>query len=355
MPPKSNSFATDDQRWNAIVDKDRAADTKFFYSVKSTGVYCRPTCAARLPNRENVQFHLTSRDAERAGFRPCKRCKPNDLSAANHHAAAITKACKLIVNSPETPDTSALAAAVNMSSSHFHRTFKSLTGLTPKSYAAAQRAERLRKQLARNRTVTSAIYNAGFNSNAPFYTNSNKLLGMKPTAFRRGGRGATIQFSIAKCSLGSILVAATGVGICAITLGDDPATLIDDLHHRFPNANFTDADETFKKQITEVTAFVERPAIGLDLPLDIQGTAFQQRVWQELRKIPCGQTSTYSKIAQKIGSPKSIRAIGQACGANPIAVAIPCHRVVGTDGSLSGYRWGLPRKSQLLKSEVPSS
>jgi AraC family transcriptional regulator of adaptative response/methylated-DNA-[protein]-cysteine methyltransferase len=353
MPPKSNSFATNDQRWNAVVRKDPAADTKFFYSVRSTGVYCRPTCAARLPNRENVEFHSTSKHAERAGFRPCKRCKPNDLSA-NHHAAAITNACKLITDSSETPDITALATAANMSPSHFHRTFKSFTGLTPKSYAAAHRAERVRKQLARSRTVTSAIYNSGFNSNAPFYANSKKLLGMNPTAFRRGGRGVTIQFALAKCSLGFILVAATNIGICSISLGDDPTELITDAQRRFPKANFIEPDEIFKKQVAKVVTFIERPAMGLSLPLDIQGTAFQQRVWQELRKIPCGQTSTYSKIAQKIGSPKSIRAVGQACGANPIAVAIPCHRVLGTDGSLSGYRWGLPRKSQLLNSEVPS-
>ncbi|MEA2735849.1 MAG: AraC family transcriptional regulator, partial [Humisphaera sp.] len=342
------SFTTAEDRWQAVQSRDLDADGKFVYSVKTTGVYCRPSCAARRARRENVEFHRTPADAERAGFRACKRCKPADPNAGDEHADAVTKACKLIEAADETWDVDTLAAAVGMSASHFHRVFKLQTGLTPKAYATAHRARRVRDELTHGESVTSAIYNAGFNSNGRFYATSMKTLGMKPSTFRAGGAGATIRFSVGECSLGSILVAVSEVGICAISLGDDPEELVKWLQDRFRKAEFIGGDKEFEKLVGRVIAFVERPAIGLKLPLDVRGTAFQQRVWQKLSEIPCGTTRTYSDIAAELGKPKSTRAVGQACGANPIAVAIPCHRVVRTDGSLSGYRWGIARKAKLL-------
>jgi AraC family transcriptional regulator of adaptative response/methylated-DNA-[protein]-cysteine methyltransferase len=343
---------TDTSRWQAVKDRDAAADGTFVYAVKTTGVYCRPSCAARLARRENVEFFATPAEAEREGFRACKRCKPNDAAAAgNGHADVVTKACKLIDAADDVLDVEALAAAVGMSPSHFHRVFKSQTGVTPKAYASAHRARRVRDELAKGKDVTSAMYNAGFNSNGRFYATATKTLGMKPTTYRAGGAGMTIRFSVGECALGSILVAASGVGICAISLGDDPAELLKWLQDRFPKAQFIGGDKQFEKVVGQVIAFVESPAIGLKLPLDVRGTAFQQRVWQKLTEIPIGTTRTYSDIAAALGAPKSTRAVGAACGANPIAVAIPCHRVIRTDGSLCGYRWGLERKAKLLKSE----
>ena len=357
--PSITADDDNDDRWHAVRSRDRDADGTFVYCVKTTGVYCRPSCASRLARRENVEFHATPAEAERAGFRACKRCRPADRSAGGggsgsgggEHADAIAKACKLIDTADRAPDTETLAAAVEMSPSHFHRVFKSQTGLTPKAYATANRARRVRDELAHSNSVSSAIYNAGFNSNGRFYATSAKTLGMTPTAFRAGGAGMAIRFSVGQCSLGSILVAASDIGICAISLGNDPDTLVKWLQDRFPKADFIGGDNAFEKLVAQVIAFVERPAIGLKLPLDVRGTAFQQRVWQKLSEIPIGTTRTYSEIAAALGMPKSSRAVGAACGANAIAVAIPCHRVVRTEGSLCGYRWGVERKAKLLKRE----
>jgi AraC family transcriptional regulator, regulatory protein of adaptative response / methylated-DNA-[protein]-cysteine methyltransferase len=350
----SETFPSDSRRWQAVARRDAAADGTFVYAVKTTGVYCRPSCAARLARRKNVEFFATPADAEREGFRACKRCKPGDLAIENGHADAIARACKLIEASAanETPpDVEALAAAASMSPSHFHRVFKSQTGVTPKAYAIAHRAQRVRDELAQGKSVTSAMYHAGFNSNGRFYATATKTLGMKPAAFRAGGAGMAIRFAVGQCSLGSILVAASDVGICAISLGDDPDELLTWLKDRFRQADFISGDKKFEKVIAQVVAFVDDPAIGLNLPLDVRGTAFQQRVWKKLAEIPLGATRTYSEIARELGLPKSTRAVGAACGANPIAVAIPCHRVVASDGALRGYRWGVERKAKLLKSE----
>jgi AraC family transcriptional regulator of adaptative response/methylated-DNA-[protein]-cysteine methyltransferase len=338
-----------------VQRRDAAADGTFVYAVKTTGVYCRPSCAARLARRKNVEFFATPADAERHGFRACKRCRPDDPAAAaiqKGHADAIARACKLIeASADEMPDVNALAAAAGISPSHFHRVFKSQTGVTPKAYASAHRARRLRDELAQGKSVTSAIYRAGFGSNGGFYATATKTLGMKPAAFRAGGAGMTIRFAIGQCSLGSILVAASGAGICAISLGDDHDQLVTWLKDRFRQADFIGGDGKFEKVVAQVVAFVDDPAIGLKLPLDIRGTAFQQRVWKKLAEIPLGATRTYSEIARELGVPKSTRAVGAACGANPIAVAIPCHRVVASTGALTGYRWGVERKAKLLKSE----
>ena len=268
-------------------------------------------------------------------------------------AAVVAEACRLIEDAEEPPKLDALAASVGMSPFYFHRQFKAITGLTPKAYGAAHRAKKVRAELADRKTsVTSAIYGAGFNSNSRFYESSNEVLGMTPTAYKQGGKDADIRFAVGQCSLGAILVARSKKGICAITLGDNPDELVRDLQDRFPNANLIGADRGFERLVAQVVGFVEAPRIGLDLPLDVRGTAFQQRVWQALRGIPAGKTASYAEVARRIGKPKAVRAVAQACGANKIAVAIPCHRVVKNDGVLSGYRWGVERKRALIEKEA---
>ena len=350
----SPPFAADAERWAAVQRRDGDADGAFYYSVRTTGVYCRPSCAARAARRENVRFHASCEEAEAAGFRPCKRCRPNEAALAVRRAAAVAKACRLIETAEEMPNLDALAGSAGMSRFHFHRVFRTITGVTPKAYAAAHRARRVREALPQSSTVTEAIYGAGFNSSGRFYAKSEQVLGMTPTRFRSGGSGAAIRFAVGECSLGSILVAATDKGVCAILLGDKPDALVRELEDRFPRATLIGGDEDFEQWVAKVVGFVEAPALGLDLPLDVRGTAFQQRVWQALRKIPAGATVTYSEIAQRIGAPKAVRAVGQACASNAIAVAIPCHRVVRNDGSLSGYRWGVERKRALLDREARS-
>ncbi len=351
-PAAAGRFATDAARWRAVIDRDPAADEVFWYSVRTTGVYCRPSCAARQARRENVAFHDSREAAARAGFRPCKRCKPDQAPLAERNAAAVAKACRLIESAEEPPALAELAEASGLSRHHFHRLFKSVTGVTPKAYAAAHRAHRVRDELAVAGTVTAAIYDAGFNSNGRFYEQSSALLGMTPSDFRAGGKGAAIRFAVGQCSLGAILVAATAKGVCAISLGDDPDALVRDLQDRFRKAELIGADAAFEKYVAQVVGLVEAPARGLGLPLDVRGTAFQQRVWQALRKIPAGATTTYAEIAQRIGAPRAVRAVANAIGANPLAVAIPCHRVIRTDGSPSGYRWGVARKLALLSREA---
>jgi len=340
-----------DPRWGAVVARNPAADGTFFYSVKTTGVYCRPSCAARLPRPENVRFHATCADAEQAGFRPCKRCKPNQRPLVEQHAAKVAEICRLIEDAETVPGLKDLASHAGLSTYHFHRVFKAVTGLTPKAYAVAHRVKRVRRELDRSGTVTEAIFDAGYNSNGRFYQKSDAVLGMTPTNYRAGGANTKIWFAIGECSLGSILVATSERGVCAILLGEDPDALARDLQDRFPRANLIGGDKAFEQLVAKVIGFVEAPALGLDLPLDVRGTAFQQRVWQALRKIPVGSTASYTDIAKRIGSPNSVRAVAQACAANALAVAIPCHRVVKNDGALSGYRWGVERKRELLKRE----
>ena len=340
-----------DACWSAVERRDRAADGTFVYSVRTTGVYCRPSCAARLPRRDNVAFHQTCTDAERAGFRPCKRCRPNASTLAEVHAGAVARACRLIEEAEEAPSLEALARAAGMSRFYFHRVFKAVTGVTPKAYAAGHRGKRVREELSSGESVTEAIYGAGFNSNGRFYAAAPGLLGMTPTQFRRGGSGNVIRFAVGECSLGAILVAATAKGVCAIEFGNDPEMLVRALQDRFPRAQLLGGDKAFERLVAEVVGFVEAPGRGLDLPLDIRGTAFQQQVWKAIRDIPAGSTASYRDLATRIGAPKAVRAVAQACGANAIAVAIPCHRVVRTDGSTSGYRWGVERKRALLDRE----
>ena len=276
----------------------------------------------------------------------------NTVPTNSKHAAAVTAACRQIELAEEAPSLAELAGTAGISPFHFHRVFKRLTGVTPKEYAVARRAVRIRESLPVSATVTEAIYQAGFNSNGRFYANASEMLGMAPQSFRIGGKGEIIRFAIGECSLGAILVAASEKGVCCITLGDDPEFLLADLQNRFRKAELTGGDAVFEKLVAEVVGFVEAPRLGLDLPLDIRGTVFQQRVWQALREIPAGLTASYSQIAGKIGSPKAVRAVAGACAANSIAVAIPCHRVVRHDGDLSGYRWGVERKRLLIQREA---
>ena len=344
-------YASDEARWEAVRQRDRGADGVFYYSVRSTGVYCRPSCAARPALRRNVAFHDSCAAAEAAGFRPCLRCKPGQPPLAEQHAALIARACRLIESSADAPDLDSLADASGISRFYFHRLFKRHTGITPKAYAAAWRARRLQSQLPAAASVTEAIYEAGYGSSGRFYADAPGRLGMQPAAARSGGAGESIRFAIGACSLGAILVAATAKGVCAILIGDDPDQLARDLQDRFPRADLVGADPDFEQTVARVVGLVEAPALGLDLPLDVRGTAFQQRVWQALREIPCGQTVSYAELAARLGMPTAARAIAGACAANPVAVAIPCHRVVRQDGGLSGYRWGVERKRALLERE----
>lgn len=342
-----------DPRWQAIIDRDRSFDGRFYYAVKTTGVYCRPSCGARLARRENLLFFDTASDAQRAGYRACKRCKPNETSPREKLTAKMVEICRLIESSDESPSLDQLAEIAGLSPYHFHRTFKAITGVTPKAYAVAHRTKRVQQELTQNSTtVSEAIYNSGFNSNGRFYGATNDMLGMKPKEFKRGGPHTEIRFAVGESSLGSILVAQSDKGVCAILLGDDPEVLVKDLQDRFPKAHLIGGEPGFEALVACVVGFVERPSQGLDLPLDIRGTAFQQRVWQALRGIPVGQTVSYADVAAKIGEPKAVRAVAQACGANALALAIPCHRVVRNDGALSGYRWGVERKRMLMEREA---
>jgi AraC family transcriptional regulator of adaptative response/methylated-DNA-[protein]-cysteine methyltransferase len=345
----------DDPRWAQVVARDKEADGKFWYSVATTGIYCRPSCPSRGANPKNAGLHATLADAKATGFRACKRCNPDGLSLDAENAALIAKACRLIEQSEEVPSLADLADAIGRSPSHFHRLFKSATGLTPKAYAAGHRAGRVRAELSKDGSVTEAIYDAGFNSSGRFYEQATSLLGMTPSRYKAGGTDEEIRFAIGESSFGAILVASSEKGVASILIGDDPNTLAEDLQDRFPKARLVGGDAEYEKLVAQVVGFVEAPNLGLDLPLDVRGTAFQQRVWQALREIPAGRTASYTEIAAKIGLPKSVRAVAGACAANNIAVAIPCHRVVRNDGALSGYAWGVDRKRALIAREAAAA
>jgi len=342
----------DDIRWNAVRMRDQSADASFVYAVKTTGVYCRPSSSARLPKRENVEYFDTPEAAEVAGYRASRHSSADRTAAATQRASLVAEACRLIDASEVQPNLEELAKQANMSPFHFHRVFKAETGLTPKAYTSASRARRLREELSTPGTITDAIYGAGFNSNSRFYESSKGMLGMRAKDYKDGGLNSVIRFAVGECSLGAILVAQSQRGICAILLGDDPDLLVRDLQDQFRKAQLVGADSKFEKLVAEVVGFIEAPALGLNLPLDVRGTAFQERVWQALREIPPGMTVSYAQVAERIGSPKAVRAVAQACGANHIAVAIPCHRVVRRDGDISGYRWGVERKRELLQREA---
>jgi AraC family transcriptional regulator of adaptative response/methylated-DNA-[protein]-cysteine methyltransferase len=350
VKPTRPSVAND-PRWARIVARDKTADGHLWYSVSTTGVYCRPSCPSRNANPKNVQLHDTLECAKATGFRPCKRCNPDGPSVECENAALVAKACRIIEESEEEPSLEDLAKAVDRSPSYFHRTFKAATGVTPKEYALAHRAKRVRQGLASGNSVTEAIYDAGFNSSGRFYEKSTDMLGMTPSQYRAGGTNEEIKFAVGQTSLGAILVASSKKGVAAILLGDDPDELVRGLQDRFPRARLIGGDQDYEALVARVVAFVEKPEIGLGLPLDVRGTAFQQRVWRALQEIPVGATVSYAEIARGIGYPKAVRAVAGACAKNKLAVAIPCHRVVRIDGSLSGYAWGVERKRALLDRE----
>jgi AraC family transcriptional regulator, regulatory protein of adaptative response / methylated-DNA-[protein]-cysteine methyltransferase len=355
LPKLENSTprsAADDPRWARIVARDKTVDGRLWYSVLTTGVYCRPSCPSRAANPKHVQFHDTLESAKATGFRPCKRCNPDGQSLDSQIAALVAKACRIIEESEEEPSLETLSHAVNRSASCFHRVFKAATGMTPKSYAFAHRAAKLRQGLASSDSITAAIYEAGFSSSGRFYEKSIEMLGMNPSRYRAGGAHEEIKFAVGQSSLGAILVASSKHGVVAILLGDDPEQLVHDLQDRFPKATIIGADRDYEALIARVVGLIEAPRIGLDLPLDVRGTAFQQRVWQALRAIPAGSTVSYAEIARRIGAPQSARAVASACTANNLAVAIPCHRVIRNDGSLSNYAWGIERKRKLLDREL---
>lgn len=343
-----------DPRWARVLARDASADGQFVYAVKTTGVYCQPSSPSRLPRPENVEFFDSPADAEAAGYRPSRRAGPDQTTVRAQQAALVAQACRHIEAADTPPTLDALAQDAGLSPYHFHRLFKSVTGLTPKAYADAHRARKLRAQLGRGSSVTEAIYDAGFNASSRFYEASDNVLGMTASRYRAGGAQTTIRFAVGECSLGSILVAQSDRGICAILMGDDPDALVRDLQDTFPKAELIGGDAGFEDLVAKVVGFVEAPSIGLDLPLDVRGTAFQERVWQALREVPPGSTTSYTEIAARIGAPQAVRAVAQACAANHIAVAIPCHRVIRRDGNTSGYRWGVERKLALLQRESQS-
>jgi AraC family transcriptional regulator, regulatory protein of adaptative response / methylated-DNA-[protein]-cysteine methyltransferase len=349
---KTRVATADDPRWARVVARDHKADGQFWYSVATTGVYCRPSCASRTANPKNVALHDTLAAAKATGFRPCKRCNPDGASLEAQNAVLVAKACRLIEQSEEPLRLGDLAKAVDLSASYFHRMFKAVTGLTPKDYMEAHRAQRVREHLAQGQSVTATIYDAGFNSAGRFYEKTTDMLGMTPSQYRAGGADEDIRFAVGQSSLGAILVASSPKGVAAILMGDDPEALVRNLQDRFPKARLIGGDAAYEQLVARVIGFIEAPKIGLDLPLDVRGTAFQQRVWQSLREIPPGKTMSYAEIARVIGAPKAVRAVAGACASNNIAVAIPCHRVVRNDGALSGYAWGVERKRALIAREA---
>lgn len=348
---KNRLRITDDDRWQSVVDRDVNADGQFVFAVQTTGIFCRPSCRAKHALRKNVRFFADAQQAQDAGFRPCKRCQPDKDSAQQHRLDKIARACQLLEQeSPLTLDE--LAQQVAMSPYHLHRLFKATTGMTPKVWQQSWRARRLRDALAKGVPVTQAILNAGFPDSSSYYRKADQALGMTAKQFRKGGDNVSVRYTLADCALGRCLVAESERGICAILLGDDDATLVADLHALFPAAQDVPADANFQQRVREVIVAINSRDAPLSLPLDIRGTAFQQQVWQALRTIPCGETVSYQQLASAIGKPKAVRAVASACGANKLAIVIPCHRVIRGDGALSGYRWGIARKAQLLQREA---
>lgn len=337
--------------WEAVCARDPSADGRFCFAVKTTGVFCRPSCRARRPLRKNVSFFETPARAQAAGFRACKRCLPLDATTTSQRAELITRLCRFIETSESAPSLEALGEVASLSPFHVQRVFKAATGVTPRQYAAATRAKRVRRALATEPSVTDALYAAGYGSSGRFYEKATSLLGATPLRFRAGLTDEPIRYALAACTLGHVLVAATARGVCAVTMGDDSASLIEGLTRSFPKAQLVGGEPSFQALVGRVVAAIETPSMAAKLPLDVRGTAFQHRVWKALAAIPPGETRSYLEVAKALGAPTSSRAVAQACGANPTAVLVPCHRVVRGDGGLSGYRWGVKRKAALLERE----
>lgn len=342
MPEANNHM--DDQRWAAVLRRDRTMDGRFVTGVLSTGIYCRPSCAARHPRRDNVRFFSGGSEARDFGLRACLRCRPDEVAADE---AGLARAIRLIETAEEPPTLDQLADAAGYSPFHFHRLFRRATGVTPAAYVRAERAKRAERALEESDTVTEALYDAGYAAPARFYADAPDRLGMTPSAWRDGGKGETIRWGAASTEFGPLLVAATERGICRVAFEPDDATL----RARFPKARIEQGGPVLEGLLADAVAYVTAPTPQMTLPLDVRGTAFQQAVWRELSRIPPGETLSYAALAARAGNPNAVRAVGSACGANPVAVLIPCHRALRADGSLGGYAWGLPIKEKLLARE----
>ena len=345
-------FHDDPAKWSAVERRDASADEQFVFAVKTTGIYCRPSCPARRPKRTNVEFFSSPAQAQHAGYRACRRCTPGEPAVADRHLSAVRAACRRIETAAEPPALAELAAEVGMSAPHFHRVFKGVLGVTPKDYAEAHRLRTLQGRLERGSTVLDAIYDSGYGSTSRVYERSDETLGMTPSKFRGGGEGIEIDFAVTRSELGWLMAATTPKGVCSIEFGEDPQALRSRLQQRFPKAQVREDAAGLGTVLQALGDFIIAPEKGLALPLDIRGTAFQRRVWKALQEIPVGRTASYAEIARAIGKPTAARAVAQACAANKLAVAIPCHRVIRGDGELGGYRWGTERKTRLLEREA---
>jgi AraC family transcriptional regulator of adaptative response/methylated-DNA-[protein]-cysteine methyltransferase len=337
------------QYWRATLERDARADGTFVLAVRSTHIYCRPSCPARRPLRRNVIFFHTGEEAEQQGFRPCLRCRPNETAAS---AALVARAAKFLAQSQEEGvRVSALARELHSNAATLRRAFRRVTGLTPRELAEALRVKRFKSLLRAGKNITDALYETGYGSSSRVYERSNAQLGMTPATYQKGGKGMKIQYTIAKSPLGKVLVAATERGVSAVYLGDAQEKLVGELREEYPRAEITPATGGAQRWVREIVQRIEGKPAQADLPLDLQATAFQRRVWLELQRIPRGATRSYSQVARALGKPKAVRAVARACASNPVSVVVPCHRVVREDGKLAGYRWGLARKEQLLAAE----
>lgn len=344
--------AAEERFWQAVLTRDASCDGLFYYAVRTTGIYCRPSCASRQPKRENVSFFLLPEAARQAGFRACLRCKPDQAVIRDPQAELVQSVCQLIDQQiEEPPNFGVLSQQIKLSQFHLQRLFKKLMGITPRQYAEARRAELFKARVKSGQSVTEAMYDAGYGSSSRLYEKAGAQLGMTPATYRKGGKGMKINYTIAECPLGLLLVAATDKGICSVTLGDKNERLAEELHAEFPQADIARDREQLHSQVNTLLAHLAGQEPHPALPLDVQGTAFQKRVWEELRQIPYGQTASYSEVARRIGQPTATRAVARACATNPAALVTPCHRVVRESGDLGGYRWGIERKQELLEQE----
>jgi AraC family transcriptional regulator of adaptative response/methylated-DNA-[protein]-cysteine methyltransferase len=348
---KPSLAAAEDGRYEAVRRRDPGLDGTFYYAVVTTGVYCRPSCAARLAKREHVTFYATLEAAEGAGYRACKRCKPEGTDDRERMRAAIARACSHIESATEIPKLEELAAIAAVSPYHFHRAFKNALGVTPRRYAMARRAERLGAGVRNSSRVTDAAYEGGFGSSSGFYDGAPRALGMTPTAFRKHGSGEHIRIATVATSLGIVLVAGTARGICAVRFGDDPDALRAAVVGDFAGATFLEPDADFEPLVASIVSRIEGEAQQAQIPMDLRGTVFQRRVWDALLTIRSGERVSYGELARRLGTPKAVRAVAQAVAVNPAAVIVPCHRVVAGDGTMRGYRWGVERKRALLERE----
>ncbi len=337
--------------WQAVKQNDKQFDGLFWTCVKTTKIFCKPSCTARTPLRKNVYFVDSFEKAETAGFRACLRCKPKNEFSIDPRIQKVVEVCKLL-EAEEDISLNGLGKKLDVSPFHLQRTFKEIIGLSPKKYAEARRVEKFKDEIKDGRDVTDAMYEAGFSSSSRLYENVSSKLGMTPKTYQKGGKGMKMDWTITNCDLGRLLVARTERGVCGVKFGDDDNGLISDLKAEYPKAEITENSGNLKEYVQAILSHLKGKQTNLDLPIDVQATAFQMRVWEALRNIPYGETLSYSEVAEKIGNKKAVRAVASACAKNRVALVIPCHRVIGTNGKMSGYRWGIERKKQLLENEI---